>query len=94
MPKRFSRPSPPALAQKKRIVILSLEESPDLDSTALDVSPNAMPGSPAPDQVLLLARIKDHIRDALRRVGATELADQRSYHSVADAFEAAQAESK
>ncbi len=74
---------------EKRIVILSLEESPDLDSTALDALTECDARLVQTGKTLLLARIKDDIRDALRRVGATELADQRSYHSVADAFAAA-----
>jgi MFS superfamily sulfate permease-like transporter len=72
-----------------RIVILSLEESPDLDSTALDALTECDARLVQTGKTLLLARIKDDIRDALRRVGATEMADQRSYHSVADAFAAA-----
>jgi MFS superfamily sulfate permease-like transporter len=74
---------------EKRIIILSMEESPDLDSTALDVLTAFDARLAQMGQILLLARIKDHIRDALRRIGAAELADQRSYRSVADAFAAA-----
>jgi MFS superfamily sulfate permease-like transporter len=76
---------------KNRIVILSLEESPDLDSTALDTLTDFDARLSCDGGVLLLARIKDHIRDELHRVGAADLADRRSYHSVADAFAAAQA---
>jgi MFS superfamily sulfate permease-like transporter len=72
-----------------RMIILSMEESPDLDSTALDALTALDAGLAQTGQILLLARIKDHIRDELRRVGAAELADQRSYRSVADAFAAA-----
>ena len=68
-----------------------MEESPNLDSTALDTLTDFDARLSADGRVLLLARIKDHIRDELRRVGATELADRRSYRSVADAFAAAQA---
>ncbi|HTJ89796.1 MAG TPA: SulP family inorganic anion transporter [Acidocella sp.] len=73
----------------QRVIILSMEESPDLDSTALDALTSLDARLAQTGQILLLARIKDHIRDELRRVGAAELADQRSYRSVADAFAAA-----
>jgi MFS superfamily sulfate permease-like transporter len=73
----------------QRIIILSMEESPDLDSTALDALTALDAGLAQTGHILLLARVKDHIRDGLRRVGAAELADQRSHHSVADAFAAA-----
>jgi MFS superfamily sulfate permease-like transporter len=73
-----------------RILILSMEESPDLDSTALDALSAFDARLAQTGQILLLARIKDHIRDELRQIGATELAAQRSYRSVADAFAAAQ----
>ena len=66
-----------------------MEESPDLDSTALDVLTDFDARLAQAGKILLLARIKDHIRDELRRIGAAELADQRSYRSVADAFAAA-----
>jgi MFS superfamily sulfate permease-like transporter len=72
-----------------KIIILSLEESPDLDSTALDALTDFDTQRTKAGQILLLARIKDHIRDELRHLGAAELADQRSYRSVADAFAAA-----
>jgi MFS superfamily sulfate permease-like transporter len=79
-----------ARAAGSRIIVLSMEESPDLDSTALDALSDFDAGLARAGKTLLLARIKDHIRDALRRVGAADLADQRSYRSVADAFAAAQ----
>ena len=75
--------------ESRRIIILSMEESPDLDSTALDALTECDSRLAQTGKTLLLARIKDHIRDELRRVGAAELADQRSYRSVADAFAAA-----
>ncbi len=72
-----------------KTVIVSMEESPDLDSTALDALTDLDAKLAQAGHLLLLARIKDHIRDALRGIGATDLADRRSYRSVADAFEAA-----
>jgi MFS superfamily sulfate permease-like transporter len=71
------------------IVILSMEESSDLDSTALDALTDFDAGLAQAGKILLLARLKDNIRDTLGRVGAADLADQRSYRSVADAFAAA-----
>jgi MFS superfamily sulfate permease-like transporter len=74
-----------------KIVILSLEESPDLDSTALDALIECETKLGKLGRRLLLARIREHIRDTLRAVGGGDLAsDDRSFHSVADAFAAAQ----
>jgi MFS superfamily sulfate permease-like transporter len=73
-----------------KTVILSLEDSPDLDSTALDALMEADTKLAKLGRRLLLARIREHIRDTLRAAGGADLAsDSRSFHSVADAFAAA-----
>jgi MFS superfamily sulfate permease-like transporter len=73
-----------------KIVILSLEDSPDLDSTALDALLECDAKLAKLGRRLFLARIREHIRDTLRAVGGGDLAgDSRSFHSVADAFAAA-----
>jgi MFS superfamily sulfate permease-like transporter len=73
-----------------KTVILSLEDSPDLDSTALDALMEADTKLAKLGRRLLLARIREHIRDTLRTAGGADLAsDSRSFHSVADAFAAA-----
>jgi hypothetical protein len=46
-------------------VILSLEESPDLDSTRIEALREFAPSMQL--RALLLARVKDHVRDVLRR---------------------------
>jgi len=71
-------------------VILSLEESPDLDSAALDALIECQARLKTTQRVLLLARSKENIRDLLRVAGAGELASDAScFWSVADAFAAA-----
>ena len=73
-----------------KIVILSLENSPDLDSTALDALLECDAKLAKIGRRLFLARIREHIRDTLRAAGGGDLAgDSRSFHSVADAFAAA-----
>ena len=73
-----------------RIVILSLEESPDLDSTALDALLEAAAELRRKGCALLLARVKDNLRDLLRAAGAEALADNaHGFRSVADAYQAA-----
>jgi MFS superfamily sulfate permease-like transporter len=74
-----------------KFVILSLEDSPDLDSTALDALLEFDSKLRKLGRGLMLARIREHIRDTLRAAGGGDLAsDKRSFHSVADAFTAAQ----
>ncbi len=74
-----------------KFVILSLEESPDLDSTALDALLDCDARLTKHGRTLLLARVRDHIRDLLTAANGKDLAsDARSYHSVADAFDGAQ----
>lgn len=73
-----------------KIVILSIEESPDFDSAALDALIECRARLAATHRILLLARIKENIRDLLRIAGAAELAsDDCCFWSVADAFAAA-----
>jgi MFS superfamily sulfate permease-like transporter len=73
-----------------RIVILSLEESPDFDSTAVDALLEFYTSLQVAGAGLLLARIKDDVRDVLRAAGAVALAgDANCFWSVADAYAAA-----
>lgn len=71
-----------------RIVILSLEESHDLDSSALDGLIEFDHRLAQRGIMLLLARSRDHVRDLLAAAGATSLVE-RSHYSVADAVDAA-----
>jgi MFS superfamily sulfate permease-like transporter len=74
-----------------RIVVLSIEESPDFDSSALAALLEFQARLASTHRILLLARIKENIRDLLRAAGAGELAsDDHCFWSVADAFTAAQ----
>ncbi len=73
-----------------RIVVLSIEESPNFDSTAIEVLRECVERLGSSGRSLLLARVKDDIRDVLRAAGADQLAsDERCFWSVADAFAAA-----
>jgi MFS superfamily sulfate permease-like transporter len=73
-----------------KIVVLSLEESSDLDSTALDALIDCDVQLTKQGQRLLLARVRERIRDLLRTAGGEDLAsDGRCFHSVADAFDSA-----
>lgn len=71
-----------------RVVILSLEESFDLDSTAAEALIEFDARMRAQGLTLLLARVRDGVRDLLIAAGAAELA-QRATHSVDDAVVAA-----
>jgi len=74
-----------------RTVILSLEESADFDSTALDALLEFAAGLQVAGRRLLLARVKDEVMDLLRAAGAGELASHEAcFWSVADAFAAAE----
>lgn len=79
-----------AAAQDAHTVIVSLEESSDLDSTAVDVLGEAAIRLAAAGRILVLARVKDPVRDLLNSNGPelVELAG-RSGRSVADAVDAA-----
>lgn len=70
-----------------RAVVVSLEESYDLDSTALDALLEFDAGMKARGIELRLARVRDHIRDLLLAAGAQDLASRCS-HSVDDAVSA------
>ncbi len=73
-----------------RIVVLSLEESTDLDSTAIDALMEFQMALAKQGRVLVLARAKDRVRDVLKKAGAGDLSDTgHSFYSVADAAEAA-----
>jgi len=73
-----------------RVVILSIEESPDFDSTALEALLECDWRLQKAGKLLILARVKENIHDLLVHAGAQELAsDSRSFWSVADAFAAA-----
>jgi sulfate permease, SulP family len=75
-------------------LILSLEESADLDSTAVECLLELDARLHSSGTRLLLARVKDPVRELLRRFDPKELgAPERSFWSVADAVDAAQHES-
>ncbi|TMV86184.1 SulP family inorganic anion transporter, partial [Thioclava sp. BHET1] len=71
-------------------LILSLEESADLDSSALEALQDFAARAEQQGMALQLARVHDHLRDRLREAGAEALLDQASY-STADAVRALQA---
>jgi MFS superfamily sulfate permease-like transporter len=74
-----------------KVVILSMEESPDFDSAALAALRECDQRLAKAGKFLLLARVRDAIRDLLTTAGATSLANpDRCFWSVADAFAAAQ----
>jgi MFS superfamily sulfate permease-like transporter len=69
-----------------RAVVLSLEESPDLDSTSIEALREFAMFLRQRGTALLLARVKDHVRDVLDRVQVLELpASCYVSWSVADA---------
>ena len=73
-------------APSARVVVLSLEESPDLDSTSLEVLGELCSWLAARGIELRLARLKDSARDALARFNLRQLpADALHYASVDDA---------
>jgi MFS superfamily sulfate permease-like transporter len=73
-------------APSARVVVLSLEESPDLDSTSLEVLGELCSWLAARGVELRLARLKDSARDALARSNLEQLpADALHYASVDDA---------
>lgn len=73
-----------------RVVIVSLEESFDLDSTAAEALIEFDARMRAAGLTLLLARVRDRVRDLLNAAGAADLAGRASY-SVDDAVAAAKA---
>jgi len=74
-----------------RVVVLSLEESYDIDSTALETLLEADDRLRAGGRVLRLARARDPLRDLLRAAGADDLVGRCDY-SVDDAVTEALAE--
>jgi len=73
-----------------RVVVLSLEESSDLDSTGVEVLGEFVAWLELDHRSLLLARVKDDVRELLRRVrGVQTTAELACFWSVADAADAA-----
>lgn len=70
------------------VVVLSLEETFNLDSTALEALQETDKRIAAGGRTLLLARARDPVRDILAAAGAGNLV-QRAYYSVEDTAEAA-----
>ena len=70
-----------------KVLIVSLEESADLDSTALDALIEFDAGLAKCGVRVQLARTHDRVRDLLQRAGAHDLATRTSY-SVDDAVQA------
>jgi sulfate permease, SulP family len=71
-------------------LVLSLEESADLDSTAVECLLELDARLHSSGKRLLLARVKDPVRELLSRFDPKELgAPERSFWSVADAVDAA-----
>ena len=75
---------------KLRAAILSLEESADMDSTALDALIEFERAFQAGGRTLYLARLKDDARAGLVKAGAAALTGpDRCFWSVWDAYRAA-----
>lgn len=72
-----------------KTVILSLEESANLDSTALDALLECQAALSLAGKRLLLARVKEDIFDLLTAVKSNLAGAEYSFLSVADAYEAA-----
>ena len=79
-----------AADSEARVVIVSLEESFDLDSTAAEALIEFDARMRAAGLTLLLARVRDGVRDLLVAADAADLAGRASY-SVDDAVAAARA---
>mgnify|MGYP000446828187 CR=1 FL=1 len=69
---------------RARSVVLSLEESDDLDSTGIDALGEFAEGLRKAGQRVILARAHDRVREVLQRAGLGDLARDATY-SVADA---------
>ena len=73
-----------------RVVVLSLEESPDLDGTALEALADFATWLATRDIMLRVARLKDAVRELLLRAALPQLLPQAlDYWSVEDAARAA-----
>ena len=70
-----------------RTVVLSLEESPDLDSTALEALGEFFGWLQAHGRESRVARLRSSTRDALQRAGFAPLRDALDYSSVDDAVQ-------
>lgn len=70
-------------------VILSLEETPDIDSTTLEALTECNAALQKSGRRLLLARVKDHIRDVIAQSAPELAAESRCFRSVIDAYKAA-----
>jgi len=77
-----------AAAAQVTMLILSLEESPDMDSTALDALIDFDEAMAKRGVAVVYARLHDQLRDLLVKSGAGDIA-QRSHFSVDDAVKAA-----
>ncbi len=66
------------------VLVLSLEESHDLDSTAIDALDEFASSLGAVGIRVILARAHDHVREVLMRAGLNKLAQSATF-SVADA---------
>ena len=77
-----------ANSEQSRTIVLSLEESDDLDSSALEVLVEFKRAIEAQSRSLILARVHDRARGVLERGGLTELAATSTF-SVDDAVRAA-----
>jgi ABC-type transporter Mla MlaB component len=73
-----------------RVVVISLEESYDLDSTGLDALIEFDRAMGEAGLHVQLARVHDHVRDLMNAGGAADLVARSSY-SVDDAVRAATA---
>lgn len=74
-----------------KLIVLSLEESFDLDSTALDALLEFEALMEQRGVKVRLARVRDHVRDLMKAAGADRLVERSSY-SVDDAVDAALAD--
>lgn len=78
-----------ARANGAGVVVLSLEESDNLDATAIDALSEFVSGLERTGRKVILARAHDRVRDVLDHAGLGPLAASATF-SVADAAEAAQ----
>jgi MFS superfamily sulfate permease-like transporter len=77
-----------ARASSARAVVLSLEESNDLDSTAVEVIGEFSAALAGSGRQVILARVHDRVRQVLAAAGQSALANAATF-SVADAVAAA-----
>lgn len=77
-----------ARAEGASTIVLSLEETDDLDSSALEAISDFRQAMMAQKRVLILARVHDRVRTILERGGLADLADTSTF-SVDDAVQMA-----